>query len=102
MSRRPSPQTHLVLEVLAREPTGWRHGYDIARETGLRSGTLYPVLSRLAERGMVEARWEENVEPGRPRRHLDRITAEGAKLARQPQPQPQPRRATLLPRPERA
>jgi PadR family transcriptional regulator len=87
-----------VLEALTREPGSWRHGYDIARETGLRSGTLYPVLSRLAERGMVEARWDDDVEPGRPRRHLYRITAEGATLARQQQSH----RTSPLPRPQHA
>ena len=98
MSRRPSPQTLLVLEALTREPGGWRHGYDIARETGLRSGTLHPVLIRLADRSTVEARWEDGVEPRRPRRHLYRITAEGATVARQQQPW----RATPLPRPQQA
>ena len=98
VSRRPSPQTLLVLEALTREPGGWRHGYDVARETGLRSGTLYPVLIRLAERGMVEARWDDRVEAGRPRRHLYRITAEGATVARQQQA----RRVTPLPRPQQA
>lgn len=96
MSRRPSPQTLVVLEALIREAGGWRHGYDIARETGLRSGTLYPVLMRLAERGMVEARWDDSVEPGRPRRHLYRITADGETLARQQQP----RCTRPLPRPQ--
>ena len=41
-------------------PTQWRHGYGIARNTGLKSGTLYPVLIRLADRGLVEARWEDD------------------------------------------
>ena len=71
---------------------------ELAHETGLRSGTLYPVLIRLAERGMVEARWDDRVDPGRPRRHLYRITAEGASVAREQQP----RRATPLPRPQQA
>jgi DNA-binding PadR family transcriptional regulator len=81
-----------------RDPGAWRHGYDIARETGLHSGTLYPVLSRLAERGMMEARWDDDVEPGRPRRHLYRLTAEGAQLARRQPPQ----RTRPLPRPQHA
>lgn len=81
-----------------REPGSWRYGYDIARETGLRSGTLYPVLGRLAERGMLEARWDDELEPGRPRRHLYQITAEGATLARQQQPH----RTRPLPRPQHA
>jgi PadR family transcriptional regulator, regulatory protein PadR len=55
----------------------WRHGYDIARETGLKSGTLYPILIRLADRGWLEACWEDGQPAGRPRRHLYRLTSEG-------------------------
>jgi hypothetical protein len=40
------------------EPDAWRHGYGIARDTALKSGTLYPILIRLADRGLVEACWE--------------------------------------------
>jgi PadR family transcriptional regulator PadR len=98
--RRPSPQTLLVLEALTRDPGEWRHGYDIAQQTGVRSGTLYPALIRLADRGLVEARWDDAVEPGRPRRHHYRITPDGAALARQQRPQPAKPRPR--PRPQRA
>lgn len=60
----------------------WRHGYELAKETGLRSGTLYPVLIRLADRGLVEACWEEAQPAGRPRRHLYRLTSDGVAAAR--------------------
>jgi PadR family transcriptional regulator, regulatory protein PadR len=51
------------------------------RETGLRSGTLYPLLVRLSEQGLLEARWEEAVRPGLPPRHVYRLTARGLALA---------------------
>ena len=60
---------------------GWRHGYDLSKETGLSSGTLYPLLMRFAERGWVEARWAEPAAPGRPPRHLYRLTPEGQRIA---------------------
>ena len=63
--------------MLCAEPLMWRHGYDIARETGLKSGTLYPILIRLADRGLLEASWEDEQPAGRPRRHLYRLTSEG-------------------------
>jgi PadR family transcriptional regulator len=72
-----SAQTLSVLSVLCAEPAGWRHGYGIAKDTGLKSGSLYPILIRLAERGLVEARWEEEQPAGRPRRHLYRLTPDG-------------------------
>jgi len=72
-----SAQTLSVLAALCAEPSAWQHGYAIARDTGLKSGTLYPILIRLADRGLMEARWEDEQPAGRPRRHLYRLTPEG-------------------------
>ena len=83
MPARPdsSPQTRAVLRALHDHPAHWRYGYDISRETGLASGTLYPILGRLSDRQLVETRWEEDPPEGRPRRHLYRLTAEGVARA---------------------
>jgi PadR family transcriptional regulator, regulatory protein PadR len=72
-----SAQTLSVLAALCDQPSRWQHGYALAKQTGLKSGTLYPILIRLADRGMVEACWQDEPEPGRPRRHLYRLTAAG-------------------------
>jgi DNA-binding PadR family transcriptional regulator len=81
-----------VFAALSADATQWRYGYDIARETGLASGTLYPILGRLADRGLLETRWEDDPPEGRPRRHLYRLTALGAvravELAREPASRP--------------
>ena len=68
MARRSrfSAQTLAVLAALEADPAAWRHGYLLAKETGLRSGTLYPILIRLADRGLVEACWEDGQPAGRP------------------------------------
>jgi PadR family transcriptional regulator, regulatory protein PadR len=76
-----SAQTRAVLAALAAQPSEWRHGYDLARETGLKSGTLYPILIRLADRQFVEARWEAEQPAGRPRRHLYRLASAGLAAA---------------------
>lgn len=76
-----SAQTLAVLADLCAAPSQWRHGYGIAKNTGLKSGTLYPVLIRLADRGLVEARWEDEQPAGRPRRHLYRLTPGGLAAA---------------------
>jgi PadR family transcriptional regulator, regulatory protein PadR len=83
MARRSgfSAQTLAVLAELCATPSQWRHGYGIARDTGLKSGTLYPVLVRLADRGLVEACGEDERPAGRPRRHLYRLTPEGLATA---------------------
>lgn len=74
-NRPPSRETRKVLELLA--GGGWLHGYDMLKATGLKSGSLYPILMRLEERGMVEAEWQEPVKPGRPARHAYRLTPAG-------------------------
>ena len=76
-----SAQTLSVLAALRERPSEWRHGYALARQTGLKSGTLYPILIRLADRGLVEACWQDEPQPGRPRRHLYRLTAAGQAAA---------------------
>ncbi|MDR6513176.1 DNA-binding PadR family transcriptional regulator [Novosphingobium capsulatum] len=58
----------------------WHHGYDLMKETGLLSGTLYPLLMRMTDQGLVEAEWREPVQPGRPARHAYRLTAKGYAL----------------------
>ncbi len=72
-----SAQTLSVLAALCAQPSQWCHGYALAKQTGLKSGTLYPILIRLADRGLVEACWQDEPQPGRPRRHLYRLTAAG-------------------------
>jgi DNA-binding PadR family transcriptional regulator len=80
--QRRTPSTGTVLRALAGQPAEWRHGYAIMKQTGIRSGTLYPILQRLAESGLLDARWEEPVTSGRPARHLYRLTGAGLERAR--------------------
>ena len=85
-SRELSPQTRLLLAALLEEPREWKHGYDLTRQTGLKSGTLYPILIRLADRRLLETDWCDAEEPGRPRRHIYRLTQEGLAVAREESP----------------
>ena len=82
MAIRRSPQLLSVLAEFLQSEGEWRYGYDISRNTGLKSGTLYPILMRLAEHGMLETSWEAQVE-GRPPRHLYKITGDGLRYARE-------------------
>lgn len=89
--RRASPQTNAVLQALASRASEWRHGYDLLAETGLKSGTLYPLLARLHDAGLLEAEWRVSPQPGRPARHAYRLTAVGVAKAREsaaPSPSP--------------
>ena len=80
--QRISPQTSAVLFALADQGSSWSHGYDLCGQLGLKAGTLYPILMRLADRDQVEAEWEPVAGKGRPPRHLYRLSASGAELAR--------------------
>jgi PadR family transcriptional regulator, regulatory protein PadR len=82
-ARKLSYQTLAVLNVLLEQPRKWRHGYDLSRDTRLKSGSLYPILMRLCDRGLLEAKWEESSEPGRPPRHMYKLTSAGAALAKE-------------------
>lgn len=76
-----SPQTVTVLTALSAQPQVWRYGYDLTKETGLKSGTLYPLLIRLADQGYLETEWRQPLQAGRPPRHAYRLTAAGLALA---------------------
>jgi PadR family transcriptional regulator, regulatory protein PadR len=85
MARPPnaSRQTRDLLAVLLEQPRSWRHGYELSKETGLKSGTLYPLLIRLSDQGLLDSRWKDSDRPGRPRRHVYRLTSAGLALARE-------------------
>jgi hypothetical protein len=99
MPRTPdtSPQTLKVFGALLEDPQGWHYGYALSKVTGLASGTLYPILIRLVDRDLLEAKWEPSETPGRPPRHTYRLTSDGfalatARTATAPAPTPAPGR----------
>ena len=75
-------QTALVLEALA---AGRHHGFDIMDATDLPSGTIYPILRRLDEEGLVRSRWEKDTVARReqrpPRRYYELTAAGETRLA---------------------
>ncbi len=83
MARRPSAQTQAVIHHLLSSGRRWSHGYDVSTALGIASGTLYPILMRFHDRGIIETRWEDSPLEGRPRRHLCRLTPEGEDWARE-------------------
>ncbi len=99
MPRTPnvSAQTRAVLAAFAVHPEAWRYGYDLSRETGIKPGTLYPMLMRLSEHRLLDSEWRPSLTPGRPPRHAYRLTEDGAAfaLAAPAAPQPALRRAAI-------
>ena len=59
-------------------------GADIAKESKLASGSLYPILMRLEAAGWLSSQWEESAPQmmGRPRRRLYKVTGLGMQKAR--------------------
>jgi PadR family transcriptional regulator PadR len=78
---RISPETLRVLDRFLERPSEWRYGYELSQVTGLKSGTLYPILMRLEKHSLLEAAWVAT-EEGVPPRHTYRLTPNGLKLAR--------------------
>ena len=58
-------------------------GADVMRQTGIIAGTMYPLLWRLEEEGLLESEWESRqpADLGRPRRRLYRLTGAGMRMA---------------------
>jgi len=81
--RRSSAQTLNLLRGLMDEPRKWHHGYELSKATELVSGTLYPILMRLSERGFLEHKWLPAQEAGRPPRHVYRLTTKGVGYAKE-------------------
>jgi PadR family transcriptional regulator, regulatory protein PadR len=75
--------TALVLVAVTR---GHRYGFDVIDATGLPSGTVYPILRRLEDAGVLRSRWEREAsahDAGRPPRKYYQVTGAGASAARE-------------------
>lgn len=89
--RSPSSAARAVLALMTRSGSAWHHGYDLCRQTGIKSGTLYPLLMRLESQGYLVAEWQAPTAAGRPARHVYRLTDAGRQYAAEnPPPSPAP------------
>jgi PadR family transcriptional regulator PadR len=82
---RMTRETLRVLRVLLDRSSGRHYGLEIAKEAGLPTGTIYPILARLEQLGWVVSEWEV-VDPAsvkRPRRRFYQLSPDGAELAYQ-------------------
>ena len=79
--RAPSKATRQALIALFNAPESL-HGYDIMQITGIKPGTLYPMLARLEDQAMLSSQWQEPSVEGRPPRHIYSLTEAGRVLAK--------------------
>ena len=83
--KNPVRITYATTAVLQALSGNCAYGFDIAAATGLRRGTVYPILRRLEEARLVDAEWEapeDFHDEGRPARRYYRLTDAGRSLAR--------------------
>jgi PadR family transcriptional regulator PadR len=67
-----------VALALMAEPTGTHWGYELSKSAGVRSGVLYPMLSRLLAEGWLTDGWEDPATiQGRPPRRYYELTDDG-------------------------
>ena len=77
-------QTQMVLRAMLDAPADQHYGLELATRAGLKTGTLYPILTRLERGGLVSSSWED-IDPsvaGRPARKYYRLTGEGIDVGR--------------------
>lgn len=77
--RAPSVQQRRILRLIIQSSSGEVHGYQLMKLSGIPSGSLYPHLRILAERGYVSAELSEST-CGRPRK-VYQVTALGLRWA---------------------
>jgi PadR family transcriptional regulator PadR len=73
-----------VLRVFLADASARQYGYDLMKAAQLPSGTLYPMLARLQDQGLVTSEWEPQPDDasGRPPRKYYQLTGEGIRVAR--------------------
>ena len=75
------PTLEILVALLAAKTKVW--GLELVRQTGLKTGTVYPILARLETFGWIRSSWEVNQKHKGPRRRLWELTEEGEVRARE-------------------
>ena len=65
-----------VASALLAEPDGRHWGYSLWKQSGVRSGVMYPILLRMLDAGWLSSGWEDRP-VGRPPRRYYEITNAG-------------------------
>lgn len=83
----PEPRLTLptlsLLRILTDAHPQHRYGYELMQQADLKSGTMYPLLARLEQQGLLSSAWEDidPVAAGRPARRTYHLTPEGQRFA---------------------
>lgn len=77
-----TPLVREVLRLFLGDPQERRTGYQVMAETGKPGGTVYPLLRRLEDEGLLEGEDEPSPYPRRPPRRSFKLTTAGVERAR--------------------
>jgi PadR family transcriptional regulator PadR len=75
-------KTHSLVQLaiaLMSDPTSKHWGYELSKQSGIRSGVMYPLLTRMLDEGWLADGWEE-ADPSkkkRPARRYYTLTDKG-------------------------
>ncbi|MGH3911891.1 MAG: PadR family transcriptional regulator [Pseudonocardiaceae bacterium] len=74
--------THALVQVtmaLLDNPTGRHWGYQLSKRSGVRSGVLYPMLTRMLDQSWLTDGWEDpaTIHEKRPPRRYYELTDKG-------------------------
>lgn len=75
-------RTHALVQVtvaLLDDPSGRHWGYELSKRSGVRSGVLYPMLTRMLDEGWLADGWEDptTLRDKRPPRRYYELTDKG-------------------------
>jgi PadR family transcriptional regulator, regulatory protein PadR len=60
--RKTTAQVQVAMALLE-DPTGRHWGYQLSKQTGVRSGVLYPMLTRFLDEGWLADGWDRKTPP---------------------------------------
>lgn len=69
-----------VAAALLAKPDEWHWGYSLHCDTGVHTGTLYPMLGRMIQGGLLHHKWQhpDDMSPGQIQpRHYYALTDKG-------------------------
>jgi PadR family transcriptional regulator PadR len=77
LMRKTRPLIQVAMTLLD-DPTGRHWGYELSRKADVRSGVLYPMLTRFLDEGLLQDGWEDPATiSGRPPRRYYELTDKG-------------------------
>lgn len=89
MSRRRTRRLMAIAAALLRHPDTQHYAYELSKQAGVRTGTIYPILWRWLADGWLADGWDPPLAEGRPGRRWYTVTRLGERELRRILPAPE-------------